>query len=230
VPGLLIALEGIDGSGTTTQARLLRDWLTRSGREVHLTCEPSQGPIGTILRSILRRELPRSLDPAAVALLFAADRLDHVEHELRPRLAAGIHVVSDRYLASSLAYQSLDLELSWVREINSRAPAPDLTLYLRIDPALARARRGQRGEPEEIFDDHGLQLRISARYDELLGSSPDDGDWLLDPAGSGWIQRDPVGSGARSGRVAILDAALPAEKQHEQLRSLLEKVAPPIGS
>lgn len=229
-PGLLIALEGIDGSGTTTQARLLCDWLARSGHPVHLTCEPSTGPIGTLLRQVLRRALGRSLDPAAVALLFAADRVDHVVHELLPHLEAGTHVVTDRYLSSSLAYQSVGLELSWVRSINARAPAPDLTIYLRIDPAVARSRRTARGEPEELFDDHGLQQQISARYDALLGSDPSEGDWTLDPGGSGWIQRDPARSPTGSGPIAILDGGLAPERVHDQVRTLVQKVAPAIGS
>lgn len=230
LPGLLIALEGIDGSGTTTQARLLCDWLTRAGHPVHLTCEPSTGPVGTLLRRVLRRELGRALDPAAVALLFAADRVDHVVHELRPHLEAGTHVVTDRYLSSSLAYQSVGLELAWVQSINARAPAPDLTIYLRIDPAVARSRRAARGEPEELFDDHGLQQQISARYDEILGSDPTAGDWVPDPSGSDWIRPDPARSSTGSGPVAILDGALALEQVRDQVRTLVQKVAPAIGS
>jgi dTMP kinase len=188
-----------------------------------------RGPIGTLLRSVLRREL--SLDLATIALLFAADRADHVEREIRPAIASGALVVSDRYLASSLAYQSLHLDLAWVQEINARAPRPDLTIYLRIDPSIARSRRSLRGGPEELFDDHQLQLQISARYDAILGSSPAAGSWIqLDPAGSGWIRRDPPGSSSGSAPIAILDGALQAEALHQQLKLLLEKVAPPIGS
>src|SRR5574341_1198614 len=92
---LLIALEGIDGAGTTTQAALLCDWLRGMGTRVHRTQEPSAGPIGQLLRLLLRG--PLRVDPAAVALLFAADRLDHLAREIEPQLASGAHVVTDRY-------------------------------------------------------------------------------------------------------------------------------------
>ncbi|RMG18073.1 MAG: dTMP kinase, partial [Deltaproteobacteria bacterium] len=87
--------------------------------------------------------------------------------EIRPRLAEGVHVVSDRYLASSLAYQSLDAPLDWVRTINAYAPPPDLTLFLDVPPAVALARRAERGR-EERFDALPLQRRIARRYREVL--------------------------------------------------------------
>lgn len=233
--GALIAIEGIDGAGTTTQARLLVDWLQEQGLPAHLTWEPSSGPVGELLRRVLKGQSPWPLDAAAVALLFAADRVDHYQHEMRPLLESGTHVVTDRSVYSSLAYQSLEQDLAWVESINCHAPEPDLTVYLRISPEQARARRLQRGGAPELFDDHELQKRISARYDELLGSRPEHGSWQPDPGGSGWIR---VGSSAQSRRVAapdrsatrhpecaILDGAMSVESVHRQLRSLVEIVA-----
>src|SRR6185369_8913434 len=105
---IFVVLEGIDGSGTTTQLGRLQAYLERRGRAVHPTREPSTGPVGRLLREILlgQHRLPggEPADGLAMALLFAADRRDHVRREIEPALGAGRDVVSDRYLLSSLAY------------------------------------------------------------------------------------------------------------------------------
>jgi dTMP kinase len=105
--GRFLVLEGLDGAGTTTQARLLADRLRRGGRRAHLTAEPSGGPVGALLRQVLTRRIGggegEGFDAGALALLFAADRLDHWSAEIDPRLAGGEDVVSDRYALSSLA-------------------------------------------------------------------------------------------------------------------------------
>jgi len=225
--GAFVTIEGIDGAGTTTQARLLVDWLNERGCTAHLTWEPSTGPVGLLLRDILARRT-REIDPAAVALLFAADRVDHVRHEVEPHLARGEHVVSDRYVYSSLAYQSQQQDLQWVAAINHLAPDPDLTVYLRTDPELARQRRARRGSAEEIFERDELQQQIAAKYDELLGSSSAAGSWGLDPTGSGWIRQDPTGSRPPlpwRPAAAILDGALAVDTLQSQLRTLVQKVA-----
>ena len=137
--GRFIALEGIDGSGTTTQSRDLAQLLAQRGHSILRTQEPSDGPIG---REIRRRLASSSAppDPATVALLFAADRLDHVDSEIRPALEQGKIVLCDRYVMSSWVYQSLDCDPAWVREINRHAPWPDRTFLLEIAPEVALAR------------------------------------------------------------------------------------------
>src|SRR5271167_2017910 len=109
--GRFVVLEGIDGSGTTTQVARLADRLRAQGVAVRATREPSDGPLGTLVRHVLsgRVVIPGGRAPgwATMALLFAADRLDHVESEIEPFLAEGGDVISDRYDASSLAYQSI---------------------------------------------------------------------------------------------------------------------------
>jgi dTMP kinase len=170
-PGRFIALEGIDGSGTTLQTRALAEWLGRRGHTVVETREPSRGAIGTLVRAQLA--VGAALGPDALALLFAADRLDHVAREVAPALAAGTVVLSDRYLLSSLAYQSLDCDEDWVRRINARAVRPDLTLVLDVPAEVAFARVQRRlatGEgAEERFDALDLQRRIAANYARLRG-------------------------------------------------------------
>ncbi|MDB4968450.1 MAG: thymidylate kinase [Myxococcales bacterium] len=152
----LIVLEGVDGAGTTTQALRLA---THFG--AHLTREPSDGPIGKELRAILRGERG-PVDESAVALLFAADRLDHWHREIAPALARG-PVVSDRYVMSSLVYQAPVGE-AFVTAINGRAPSPHLTILLDVEVAVAEKRRLQRGGPVERYDDRVTQERLTAAY------------------------------------------------------------------
>jgi dTMP kinase len=177
-------LEGIDGSGTTTQIRELARWLEGQGHRVHPTREPSDGPIGVLIRQALRgRLLVRSgpggaepLAPDTFALLFAADRLDHVQAEIRPHLEAGAFVLSDRYVDSSLAYQSADLDLAWVEALNSRAMAPDLTLFLDVPVSIALARIGIRqGEEREHFESQQMLERVAARYETVLRRAEEAG-------------------------------------------------------
>ena len=232
---LLIAIEGIDGAGTTTQSRLLVDWMNANGLPAYLTCEPSQGPIGLLLRQILSHQM-RPLDSASLALLFAADRTDHLQNEIAPQLAQGNHVITDRYVYSSLAYQSLDQDLGWLAEINRMAPEPALTVYLRTDPDMARERLKARKSQRDLFEVLELQRRIAMNYDAILGSSMTDGAWVLDPAGSRWSHRPPLipekkmvhrrllPDLERQPQCAILDGSLSVETLHEQLRELIAKV------
>jgi len=197
--GRFIVLEGIDGSGTTTQARRLADALAARGTDVCLTAEPSSGPIGKFIRKALRRELgdkppvkPRDPDATLVdafaqdlgltpdpdarelpwtsmALLFAADRLDHVQMVVEPALAAGKTVVSDRYVLSSLAYQSVtspegEASLPFISAINGRALRPDLTLVFDVDEAVAAERRSLRGGPPELYEVRDIQRKLAAAY------------------------------------------------------------------
>ncbi len=165
--GRFIALEGLDGSGTTTQAARLADALVARGRAVVRTQEPSNGAIGRLVRDALR-SLDAPLDPDALALLFAADRRDHVTREIAPALARGDDVVCDRYVLSSWAYQGLASDPQWVESINAHAPWPDLTLVLELPAADAIARVQARGGTREIFDALAVQERVAAGYRAAL--------------------------------------------------------------
>jgi len=164
-----VVLEGLDGAGTTTQARLLAERLRAQGRRVHLTAEPSGGPVGALLRQVLTRRVAGAggapFDPAALALLFAADRLDHWASEIGPRLAEGADVLSDRYVLSSLAYQSLTTgDGPWVEAQNARAPAPDVTVLLRVRPAVAVRRRFAASGSRELFEVPAFQRQVARSY------------------------------------------------------------------
>lgn len=161
--GKFIVIEGVDGAGTTTQTSRLVEALAASGRPAYATREPSDGPIGAELRAILRGA-HAPVDKAAIGLLFAADRLDHLAREIRPRLAEGIHVVSDRYVMSSLAYQTVDVPRADVLAWNARAMPADLTLFIEVPAAVAAERRRLRGGPEELFDALSFQEQVASAY------------------------------------------------------------------
>jgi dTMP kinase len=163
--GRFIALEGIDGSGTTSQAEALAARLRARGHRVTRTHEPSEGSIGRLVRQRLGRTAA-PLDPAAMALLFAADRIDHVRTCIEPALSRGEVVLTDRYLLSSWVYQSLECDGAWVREINRHAPWPDRTfvLDLRVEVALDRVHARANGGPTEIYESASLQETVRAGY------------------------------------------------------------------
>jgi len=170
--GRFVVLEGLDGAGTTTQAVRLAHWLRRRGHRVVLTHEPSEGPVGVLLRRQLAHRRGRTgrpgLPEAALALLFAADRLDHLASRIEPALASGAVVVSDRYVLSSFAYQGRVLEGAWLETLNTAAPPPDLTLFLAVHPQVAAVRRRQRGGRSERFDDSRTQAAVARAYEAVL--------------------------------------------------------------
>ncbi len=131
--GIFMVIEGLDGSGKTTQAVLLAEKLSKN-HQVMLTAEPSRGKIGTFIRDCCLYEQTR-LPTEAEALLFAADRIEHMQKELKPALDEGKLVICDRYVYSSLAYQgSAGLSLDWIKTINARAVQPDFSLFLDVSP------------------------------------------------------------------------------------------------
>lgn len=183
---MFIVLEGIDGSGTTTQLDRVAQHLTGRGRRVHPTREPSQGPVGRLLREILLggHRLPSGggVDGLAMALLFAADRRDHLTREIEPALAAGMDVISDRYLLSSLAYQAQEADRTWVASLAREVRTPDLTILLDVPIAVAAARRHAAGRPDERYDADDIQSRVATRYRELAAVTPNA--VVLDASGS----------------------------------------------
>jgi dTMP kinase len=161
--GKFIVFEGLDGSGQTTQANLLTKWIMeKRSQSAYYTKEPSDGPIGLMLRLFLSRRLycapdngngnPRRPDETTMALCFAADRADHIHNEISPKLKDGVHVIADRYYHSSLAYQSVEAELAWIREINRNIIRPDLTLFLDVPPAICMKRMQSRWKVE-LYED-----------------------------------------------------------------------------
>ena len=172
---MFITFEGPDGSGKTTQIRLLAEWLREQGHEVVLTREPGGTEIGDQIRTVLHDPYNTAMDARAEILLYSASRAQHVAQLIRPSLAAGKVVISDRYADSTLAYQGygrgLDLEV--LRAITSFATgglAPDLTLYLDVTPEEGLQRRRLGGDEWNRLDAEALEFhqRVRAGYLELV--------------------------------------------------------------
>jgi len=167
-----VVFEGCDGSGTTTQIGILQDFFHRNASRLPLpplytTFEPTNSCIGTILRSALRGEL--DLAPKTVALLFAADRNEHIygSEGIAERCGRGELVVSDRYLPSSLVYQGITCGDELPALLNSDFPSPELLLFFDIDPETAQKRIAGRKQ-REIFDYITFQVQVRERYKALL--------------------------------------------------------------
>ena len=163
VRGKLISIEGIDGCGKTTHTKLLARWLRERGYKVVVTDEPTNGPIGRIIKRILRGEL--KVPVAAEALLFAADRLHHVDKLIIPAMRTGKIVITERYTYSSLAYQSArGLDLQWIAKLNEKALKPDLEILIDV-PAEVGFRRIKGARELDTFEkDLKLQRRVRRNY------------------------------------------------------------------
>nr|WP_240895568.1 dTMP kinase [Kineococcus siccus] len=208
--GFLVALEGGDGSGKTTQQRLLAGWLAQRGHEVVATREPGGTATGLALRQVLLAPAPgAALAPRAEALLFAADRAQHVAEVVRPALARGAVVVTDRYVDSSLAYQGAGraLPAAEVEELSRWATGglvPGLTVVLDVDPATAAGRRGRDagrpGEDRLEAESLAFHTRVREQFLDLAARAP--------------------------ARYLVLDAARPADAVQHRLREHLAPLLP----
>lgn len=169
--GLLISVEGVEGSGKSTHCRLLGQWLTVRGLEVVLTSEPDGTPIGSAIRALFEQDgMPPT--PLTQTFLFMAARQQHIAEVIRPALARGAVVVSDRYADATLAYQGFGggMELETIRDLNALATGgvmPDLTILLDLDPAEGIRRISDR--PLDAFEkmDMGFHRRVREGYLEI---------------------------------------------------------------
>jgi dTMP kinase len=158
--GRFIAIEGLDGSGGSTQLAALAARLSARGQAFVRTREPSDGPVGRLIRAAFREGDPASvLGDAPIAYLFAADRRDHLARTIEPALNSGTWVLSDRYLPSSLAYQSPAVGFEEVVHLNRGLRAPDLTIFLDLPVNLCVERIEARGGHPERFDS-ALRLQV----------------------------------------------------------------------
>lgn len=175
---MFVSLEGIDGSGKSTQARLLAGALRGAGREVVLTREPGGAPGAEAIRRLVLTGEPGRWSAETEALLFTAARRDHLEATIRPALARGAAVVSDRFADSTRVYQGAtrgDLR-GLVDALHAAAIGvePDVTLVIDVDPSVALARGLARGGDETRFERFGLafQERARAGFVALAASAP----------------------------------------------------------
>lgn len=181
---MFIVFEGIDGAGTTTQCGLLSEWFQNRNLPFHWTWEPSHGKIGRVIREYLSGavdipDVDRHFH--ALALLFAADRLDHLAREVEPHLKSGAQVISDRYLLSSLVYQSLHCRPEWIQAINSEAIAPHITFLidLPVDMAMERLARRSLFAKTEIYETEDQLTRLRDLYLKTAGELYSDQEIII---------------------------------------------------
>lgn len=207
--GLFIALEGTDGSGISTQTARLAMWFHAQNRLVHTTKEPSGGPAGLLLRLALTHRLGdgsaggfHPLDEPTMALLFAADRMDHLAVEVLPRLQNGISIVCDRYVLSSYAFQSLGVDLAWLRALNARARVPDLTVLIDVPAEVSVERIRARGTVERYEQGETL-ARVRDNFHRAIP--------LLQAEGQ---------------RIVVVDGTAPIDAVHEAISSQISAFSP----
>ena len=170
-----VVFEGLDGAGTTTQLHLLEEKFKNSGIPCYITCEPTDHPIGKIIRNVL--EKVTRVDPYTLAYLFAADRNEHLsgdEQGILKKLDAGFWVISDRYLFSSLAYQSLQCGYDFVYSLNRYFPLPEHLFFIDVPVELCQERMLDR-EGREIFDESDAQIKILKLYEQSMAQYKDSG-------------------------------------------------------
>ncbi len=175
-PGLFVTLEGIDGSGKSTQARLLAEWLEGQGRRVVLTREPGGTPGAEALRALLIEGEPGRWTAETETLLFTAARIEHMARLIRPALAEGRVVICDRFIDSTRAYQGADpARRALIDDLHRRLVGldADLTLLLEIPPARAAARVSDRGAPDRIEGrGQAFHAALAARFAALAEAEP----------------------------------------------------------
>jgi len=206
-----IVIEGTDGSGVSTQAERLERKLRDKGREVYLTKEPTDGPFGAMIRLALAGRLVhpkdvaelQSFEPHTLALLFAADRMDHLHTDIIPKLNMGLTVISDRYYLSSYAFQGLDVDIEWLQKINSHCLRPDLTVFLNVDAAICYKRMQRRRWHVELFEEQAKLEEVRQNYIKVIQHLMWQGE-----------------------NIVIIDGNQPINVIHQQIFREVEKTSP----
>ena len=169
---LFIAFEGIDGCGKSTQVKLLTESLKNAGHRVYSTYEPTDSPIGSVIRNIFKHRI--EADHRTIAGLFVADRLDHLLNKtngILKKIEEGFTVVTDRYYFSSYAYHGTHMSLDWVIEANSMAAEllkPDLNIYIDISPEVGMKRLGKGRNSMELYETSENLINVRAKYEEAM--------------------------------------------------------------
>lgn len=178
--GKFIVIEGIDGAGTTTQAGLLVQRIKETGKKAIQTFEPSDGPVGSMLRQVLKKRMFLGIEE--LALLFSADRIDHLETVIKPSLQEGIHVICDRYSPSTYSYQGISLtdtthsyKDNWIRTVDGRALKPDVIIYLDLPVEVSLKRIEDRGS-KDIFENEAFLTKVVSRYRQYMQIEIERGD------------------------------------------------------
>lgn len=175
--GLFITLEGPDGSGKSTQIEEIKRFFEKRGETVLITREPGGTPIGEKIRALILDRANKEMEPMTEAMLYAAARAQHVAQVIRPALAEGIHVICDRFLDSSIAYQGYGRGLGdCVTVINAYAVQdcmPDLTFLMKLNPEVARGRIRKENQDRIEMETSDFHSRVFDGYEELELQFPD---------------------------------------------------------
>jgi dTMP kinase len=169
---LFIAFEGIDGSGKSTQVKLLSEKLKEAGHKVYCTCEPTDSPIGSVIRNIFKHRI--DADHKTIAGLFVADRLDHLVNKtngILNKINEGYTVITDRYYFSSYAYHGIHMSLDWVIEANSLSAdllRPDLNIYIDIAPGESMKRIKNGRNTMELYETNETLRKVRKKYFEAF--------------------------------------------------------------
>lgn len=172
IKNIFIALEGIDGSGKTTQLKLLTEKMEAEGHKVYSTFEPTNRPIGAMIRTILKGET--HTDDRVIAGLFVADRLDHLLNEesgIVKKLQEGYTVICDRYCFSSYAYQGTHMDMDWVIAANAMSASilkPDVNIFIDIAPEISMQRIQKNRESIEIYETLENQKKVRDKFFEAF--------------------------------------------------------------
>lgn len=175
---LLIAFEGIDGSGKSTQIKLLAEALRNKGHKVHTTCEPTSKALGKMIRASFSGEKPQ--DERVIAGLFVADRLQHIldeEEGILRKLKDGYTVITDRYYFSSFAYNSIQAPMDWVIAANALSrnlAKADLHIYLDIKPEESMKRISQNRAKLELYENLENQKKVYSNYQKAFELMKDE--------------------------------------------------------
>lgn len=170
-PGFFIDVEGLDGSGITTQAELIRKALMADGLEVHVTKEPTDNMIGGLIRGALSGVY--KLPPEALQLLFVADRSHHIEREVVPILNNGKILLTDRFLWSTVAFGSVGLSRRWLLQLHHYCFLPDLSIFLRVLPKVCVERLKSDRFDFELFEEEDKLWKAWNTYEWLAKKFPE---------------------------------------------------------
>ncbi len=170
-PGKFIVFDSLDGSGQSTQAKLLAETLNKVGKRTHITKEPTSYLIGGLIKSQLTHDWKSS--QVCLQLLFCADRAYHLEKEVIPLLKRGINVISDRYFFSTLAYGNLEIkDLDWLIKINEKFLLPDITFFLKVSPKVCLQRIKKDRFEVTLFEKERILKKVWQNYEKLAKKFP----------------------------------------------------------
>ena len=181
--GRFIALEGIDGSGKSTQIKYLSERLKEQGILHYTTMEPTDAPIGSLIHQIMTGRI--KTDNKVIAALFAADRLDHLLNDVNgilDKIEEGVTVITDRYYFSSYAYHSVDMPMEWVIQANEQSAhilKPTVTVFVDVDPDIALERIAKNRFQKELFEKKSRLIQVREKYMEAFDRLKDTENVVL---------------------------------------------------